>query len=101
MLTKRSRPRAAFKGIFFLKRHLINERKRHLLLPIGGLLRAKSDADRFRAEAPGVPTVGNRSSQISDKLQVEQTRRVFQTWSAALEGASGVSSAVTLGASEL
>lgn len=76
-------------------------RKRHLLLPISGLVRAKSDADHFRAEAPGVPTVGKRSSQISDKLQVEQTRRGFQTWSAALEGASGVSSAVTLGASEL
>lgn len=64
-------------------------------------MRAKSAADRFRAGAPRAPTVGSRSSQISEKLQVEQTRRVFQTWRAALEGASGVSSAVTLGASEL
>lgn len=78
MLTKRSRPRVALNDI---KNAALSMRrrgggKRDPLLPISGLVRAKSDADRFRAEAPRVATVGSRSSQISDKLQVEQTRRV-------------------------
>lgn len=77
MLTKRPRPGVTFKDIkgATLSRRS-RGRRRDLLPPISGPVRAKSDADGFRAEAPRVPTVGSRSSQISDKLQVEQTRRV-------------------------